>query len=291
MRYKETITGLLFIIILAGGIFSFFYFSLGDTIKESVKEFISEAEFDFLKNDSEEEKSVWSPGPLVREKRNDAGFLTAEGIIEQTNWERESFDRDPLTENEKLNDIAEIKLDDMFEKQYFAHISPSGEGVSDIAKNSTYEYLLIGDNLAMGSYRDDEDVVKAWMNSPGHRENILKERYTEIGVAAKKGEYENDEIWIAVQVFAMPTSACPEVDESLKQEIDNMEQEINSILERRDELQDEIDNIEEKGSALHVEKVEEYNSLGKKHDEVVISRNEIIDKYNRQVREKKECMQ
>jgi uncharacterized protein YkwD len=92
----------------------------------------------------------------------------------------------------------------MFENQYFAHESPTGEKVSDLAKKFGYDFLLIGENLAMGNFSSDEDLVLAWMESPGHRENILNEKYQEIGVAVKKGIFEGKEVWIAVQHFGLP---------------------------------------------------------------------------------------
>ncbi len=297
MRYKETIIGFIFVIIMAGGIFSFFYFSLGDSVRGFVSDFVgkdfsvqikspdSTQELDHL------EDETYSPGPLVKEnEENGEGFLTREGIIKQTNKQRENFNREILKENYKLNEIAQIKLDDMFEGNYFAHVSPSGESVGDIAKKSTYEFLFIGDNLAKGTYRDDEDVVFAWMDSPGHRQNILNERYMEIGVAAGKGMFEDREIWMAVQVFSTPVSACPEVDESLKEEIDNKKRQIEEIVEKRRQLEEEIDNIDEKGGSLHAEKSFKYNQLGKEHDKVVTSKNKLIDEYNSQVRERRACI-
>ena len=62
--------------------------------------------------------------------------------------------------------------------------------------------------------------MTAWMNSPGHRANILNPHFQEIGVAVGKGMYEGHETWIAVQSFGMPLSACPASDANLKIKID-----------------------------------------------------------------------
>ncbi len=292
MRFQKIIVGLLFILILGGGVFSFFYFSYGDIMLEKTMNLFPD--FSVIVEQKEtkidESEGVWSPGPLVKEDENGVGFLTREGIIEETNNQRERFNTESLLENEKLNRTAEIKLEDMFEDQYFAHISPSGEGVGDIAGKITYQYLLIGDNLAMGSYRDDEDVVGAWMNSPGHRKNILEEKYKEIGVAAGQGNYQGKEVWMAVQVFGMPVTACPQVDDRLATEIDRKKDEAENLLQQREDLQKEIDNIRPRGSEEHIQKVEEYNALVERYNNLVKELDGLIDEYNHQIKLRDDCI-
>ena len=55
-----------------------------------------------------------------------------------------------------------------------------------MAKKAGYEYISVGENLAMGNFKNDGDLVEAWMNSPGHRANILSFKYKELGVAVIK---------------------------------------------------------------------------------------------------------
>jgi uncharacterized protein YkwD len=290
MLFRKIVTGILFLVIFVGGVFSFFYFSYGDLVLKNISSLLEGTSFYFENNNNSDDfTDVWSPGPLVKEDDGD-GILTATGIIRETNKQRERLGREPLKENEKLNDIAQKKLDDMFEKQYFAHVSPEGEGVGDIARETTYEYLIIGDNLAMGGYRDDEEVVNAWMNSLGHRQNILEERYSEIGVAARKDSYAGRETWMAVQVFAMSSADCPSVDEILKLRIDEKNAQAEFLLQERERVEREIDNIERRGSEEHIAKVEEYNSLGKKYNDVVRSLDKLIEDYNEQVRRKDDCI-
>jgi hypothetical protein len=283
MNYQKPLIGFLFLLIFLGGVFSFLYFFIGG---EMIKEVLNAFPGFFKEIGYEEEENV----PLIKEDDNGVGFLTRQGIIEETNRQRDLLGRDVLIENEKLNNIADVKLDDMFEKQYFAHISPQGEGVSDIADQYQYKFLLVGDNLALGNYRDDEDVVRAWMNSPGHRKNILEPKYKEIGVAAKEGIYRDKKIWMAVQVFAMPTSACPEPSEALKNEIDRKRKEAESMLVTKESLEREIDSIRPRGSELHVQKVEEYNALIVRYNALVASLDKLIDDYNRQIRERDACI-
>ena len=68
----------------------------------------------------------------------------------------------------------------------------------------------------MGNFKNDQDLVSAWLNSPGHRANILNTRFTEIGTAVLKGFYEGREVWMAVQEFGLPLSSCPNPDSKVK---------------------------------------------------------------------------
>lgn len=285
MRYQKLFVGLIFLLIFIGGVFSFFYFFFGE---EMIKEITTAFPNIFSPKDYDEEGE--EADPLIKEGNGDSGFLTRAGIIQETSRQRELFGMATLNENQKLNEIADIKLDDMFDKQYFAHVSPDGEGVSHIADGLEYRFLLIGDNLAMGNYRDDEEVVRAWMNSPGHRKNILEERYKEIGVAAKEGLYREKTIWMAVQVFAMPTSACPEPSETLKKEIDKKRKEAETMLFTKESLEREIDSIRPRGSELHVQKVEEYNALINNYNNLIIFLDKLIDDYNRQLKAREDCI-
>ncbi len=272
----------------------FFYFPLREVVRERVIT-IDTSVYDQL-NDSERLASLerkWSPEPLVREENNNfsEGLLTKGGIVRETNKKREKNGVASLLGNVVLEEIAQRKLDNMFEKEYFAHTSPSGVGVDNIAEEVGYDFLLIGDNLAKGNYRDDQEVVEAWMDSEGHRRNILDERYEEIGVAAEKGNYQGREVWIAVQVFSMPTSACPGVDSGLLQRIESKRDEIDSLQVKIEELKEEIDNAKDTRGEEYAKKVEEYNSLIEEYNPLVRSLQSLIEDYNNQIRLKKECIE
>ncbi|MDE5859106.1 MAG: sporulation protein [Oscillospiraceae bacterium] len=86
-----------------------------------------------------------------------------------------------LTLNTELSDIARLKSQDMKDKGYFSHTSPTYGSPFDMMKSFGITYKTAGENIAMG-YRSPESVVEGWMNSKGHRENILKASYKEIGV-------------------------------------------------------------------------------------------------------------
>ncbi|MFA6376282.1 MAG: CAP domain-containing protein [Candidatus Paceibacterota bacterium] len=150
------------------------------------------------------------------------GALTREGVIALTNGQRQDYlgAGFSLIENRQLDIAAANKVKDMFSRQYFEHMSPIGNNASYFVGETGYKYIIIGENLALGNYENDADLVKAWMDSPGHRENILKPGYKEIGVAVGFGMFKGKKTWLAVQEFGTPKSACPKISGELSAAID-----------------------------------------------------------------------
>ncbi|MEA2092871.1 MAG: CAP domain-containing protein [Patescibacteria group bacterium] len=250
--------------------------------------------FFFLGSTSEKnENQIGEPSflsPIVKGSTDQEGFLTHNGVVTETNKQRELFLMNTLQENEDLNRIAMLKLENMFREGYFAHISPDGDGVNDIAKEEGYEYLFIGDNLAIGPYEDDEELLEAWMNSDGHRENILNEVYTEIGVAVKKDYYEGRETWIAVQVFGAPFSICPVVDDQLEVAIEEKRNIVKGLKDEIDQLKIEIDNMEDKTGEEYNQKAERCDNSIVEYNGIVNEITQMINNYNKKVKERQECL-
>jgi len=242
----------------------------------------------FIKEEVEKEISI--PPPLRAEKEYPEAFLTKEGVITLTNLQREKYGLPPLEENLQLNAGAAIKVTDMFENQYFAHTSPLGEGVGDLAKQVNYEFILIGENLALGNFQNDEVLVQAWMDSTGHRENILNSRYQEIGIAVQKGIFEGESTWLAVQHFGLPLSACPQLDETLKAEIWANENEISQLQKTLRSLQIEIKTMRPKRGIIYNQKIEQYNTFVSEYNALVKETETLIDEYNSQIRLFNECV-
>ncbi len=167
--------------------------------------------------------------PPLRFFTHQSSPLTPAGIIAQTNKERGQKNAIALSQSAKLTTAAQIKLDGLFARQYFEHVSPNGKGPADLATASGYAYLRIGENLALGNFEGDVGVVTAWMNSPGHRANILAAGYREIGVATREDTYEGQRVWIAVQEFGTPQSLCPEPEVSVKAKIDQLQNQITTL--------------------------------------------------------------
>ncbi len=191
----------------------------------------------------------------------------------------------PLLENSKLNIIAEMKLNDMIDRQYFDHFSPDGKEINYLAELENYKYLRIGENLAMGKFKSDEILVLEWMDSPGHRENILDPGYKETGIAIKKDFFENKEIWIAVQVFALPLSACPKPDSYLLDKINEKKEKSEKIYSEILILKDKI-NEEEK-----LNNIKEHNSLVTEYNYLLKVIKNLIYKYNIQINSMNNCIE
>lgn len=91
--------------------------------------------------------------------------------------------------NSDLSDVARTKSQDMHDNGYFAHESPTYGSPFEMMKSFGISYNAAGENIAMG-YTSPQAVVDAWMNSPGHRANILGASFTQIGVGyVKDGHY------------------------------------------------------------------------------------------------------
>ncbi len=87
----------------------------------------------------------------------------------------------PLTENTALSRCAKAKSQDMHDKRYFSHQSPTYGSPFDMMKQFGITYRTAGENIAMGQ-TTPQAVVNAWMNSEGHRANILNASFTQIGM-------------------------------------------------------------------------------------------------------------
>ena len=97
------------------------------------------------------------------------------------NAERAKYGLAPLTLDETLCGYARVKSQDMHDQGYFSHTSPTYGSPFDMMRSFGVSYRSAGENIAMG-YSTPEAVVAAWMNSEGHRANILSANYTTRGV-------------------------------------------------------------------------------------------------------------
>lgn len=110
-------------------------------------------------------------------------------VVELTNVERQKHGLAPLQIDEALSKVARVKSEDMTKQNYFSHNSPTYGSPFDMMKQFGISYRTAGENIAMGQ-RSPQEVVNAWMNSEGHRANILNSNFTHIGVGhASNGNY------------------------------------------------------------------------------------------------------
>lgn len=107
-------------------------------------------------------------------------------VVDLVNHERVSRGLQPLANNWQLERVARYKANDMLNKNYFSHISPTYGSPFKMMEDFGIYFSSAGENIAMGQ-NTPEEVVNAWMNSPGHRANILSTTYTQIGVGFSRG--------------------------------------------------------------------------------------------------------
>lgn len=214
-------------------------------------------------------------------------------ILLYTNKERATESLKSLVANDALDYIASERVDDLFSNQYFEHNSPDGKTVSNLAENGVYDYLIIGENLALGTFDGDKGIVTAWMESPGHRANILNKQFIELGVAVKEGIFNGEKATIAVQVFALPLSNCPRPSQDTKLLIDDTATAIKKMqieaLAMYDNLTT-IKNYPDIDRSYYNQKIKEYNYFALKVNEAVSALKIITDSYNVDVNRYNSCI-
>ncbi len=128
-----------------------------------------------------------------------------QGVLRVTNEVRRAHGLSDLKLESRLNSAAQWMADDMATNKYFAHTDSMGRGLGERVPTFGYdEFLSLRENLAAGHY-SPEEVVKAWMDSPSHKVNLLCAKVTEIGIGYTsdiKSQY--GRYW--VQEFGLPNS-------------------------------------------------------------------------------------
>jgi uncharacterized protein YkwD len=280
---KRRVAILVLVVVIVGGALWYFQKSfslplrnlvtLGNSVGTSVSDGITQ--------------NFSAPGPLVQVTKatpKKANTLTVEGVITQTNDQRATNGNlPPLAESATLDDIATLRIDDMFAQQYFAHVGPQGESAVTVASSVGYISIALGENLALGLYAGDAGVVTAWMNSPGHRANILDTHYTQIGVAVREGLFQGQETWIAVQVFGRPASDCPAPDANLKTSIDLSENQITAMAAQLQTDKAAIAAMSPQSGPQYNAQVQDYNNLAAQYNNLAAQTKTAIGLYDTQV--------
>lgn len=124
----------------------------------------------------------------------------ANEVIRLVNVERTKNGLSPLKANAELSKVATTKAQDMINNNYFDHTSPTYGSPFDMMSKFGISYTAAGENIAYGQ-KDAAEVMNSWMNSSGHRANILNSNFTEIGVGMAKDK-NGTPYW--VQMFINP---------------------------------------------------------------------------------------
>lgn len=125
------------------------------------------------------------PGQTLKIPNLDAVKNLENEVIRLVNVQRSNNGLAPLTANWQLSRMARVKSQDMINKNYFSHQSPTYGSPFDMMKAFGFKFYAAGENIAYGQ-PTPQAVMNAWMNSSGHRANILNPNYNQIGVGAAK---------------------------------------------------------------------------------------------------------
>lgn len=140
------------------------------------------------KNPQLENPNLIYPGQKINVPTKDS-YNIEQDVIKLVNVERANAGLSPLSYDWELGRVAQYKSQDMHDQKYFSHTSPVYGTPFTMMKNFGISYKSAGENIAQGQ-TTAKAVVNAWMNSEGHRANILNKNYTHIGVGyVKDGNY------------------------------------------------------------------------------------------------------
>ena len=130
------------------------------------------------------------PGDIITVPTADADTRAFElEVIRLVNEQRKKNGLAELKEDWQLSRVARYKSEDMKQNKYFSHTSPTYGSPFEMMKSFGISYKTAGENIARG-YKTPKSVVDGWMNSSGHRANILNSKFTHIGVGyVEDGSY------------------------------------------------------------------------------------------------------
>lgn len=190
---------------------------------------------------------------LIYDRTDFFAAILPDVLVDETNINRETANINLLNANPLLQEAARLKAENMAANGYFAHTSPDGKNPWYWLEEVGYSFALAGENLAV-NFINSNDVTEAWMDSPGHRENILNGDFTEIGIAAAKGKYKGNETTFVVQFFGRPASGIARAQ--VQPELTGEAGEKGAVTALSDEMFIEVEGVAVEGILTDVQEVD-----------------------------------
>ncbi len=136
-----------------------------------------------------------------------ATSMSPSALLQETNVQRSNSGQKTLAVHPQLTSAAQSKANDMAARGYWSHVTPEGVEPWWFVTNAGYSYLATGENLAYG-FDNSQATVTGWMNSPGHRANVLNDAYQDVGFGiANVAEYQGQgPATIVVALYGKPAS-------------------------------------------------------------------------------------
>ncbi|MCL5125328.1 MAG: CAP domain-containing protein [Deltaproteobacteria bacterium] len=127
-------------------------------------------------------------------------------IIRLVNDERAKADSPILRENAELDKAAEMRVETIFKNRELSHLDPIDHVQLDtVLPRVNYYFAYASENIGLAQ-DEAKGIVRGFMSSPPHRENLLNPKLVETGVGVRKGQFKGNYVVIVVQIFAIPTS-------------------------------------------------------------------------------------
>lgn len=121
-------------------------------------------------------------------------------MLSLVNIERKNENLSPLVLDEKLNEIAKDKVKLLIKEGKLNHLAGGYKSFGEFLKSYNVDFVTAGENIAKKT-QTNEETMNLWLNSKGHRANIMNENFTNIGIA-KDSDKNGDIYW--VQIFIKP---------------------------------------------------------------------------------------
>lgn len=158
--------------------------------------------------------------------------ISTESILFEHNKIRTQQNLPPLEPNKLLNISAQLKANEMINLNCWSHYCPPNKAPWDYMTAAGYKFIIAGENLAEG-FTNVESLMQAWLNSPTHRDNILRSEYTEIGIAVVYGNFKgkpNNPVIVVHFGKPNPNAAFASSQKSIKIIVPEQNQEVGPNL-------------------------------------------------------------
>lgn len=126
-------------------------------------------------------------------------------LLRRVNKARKEANVAPLELDARLTEAAQARADDMAARRYYGHESPEGGDFSEAVRRAGYAYSAVAENIARGQ-ESVAEAVEGWLDSPGHRANLLDPGFTDVGLGFAAGAPGSDHALLWVQLFGRPAT-------------------------------------------------------------------------------------
>ena len=168
----------------------------------------------------------------------------------------------------------------------------SGKEAGDLIQEAGYQFLAIGENLALGTYNSEQSIVDSWIDSPPHHQVLISPYFEEIAVGLKQGVFDGQKVWVVVQHFGRSGEVCNAVapEQSVKQRINTQSAQLRAWEQ---EIQEKQAVLRKYAPSYGVE----YNQVARENDALVQQYNALlqetqqeIETYTRQIKAYNDCV-